>query len=135
MSCPPVKEIVAAVEGDEISESLYQHTLECGACAGILATLRDESEGLTICVGSLWVRERITCPHTDLLLAYGNGGLDEDEREYIAFHLDTVDCPHCQAEVARLQDLVDQQAPRRLKKALDDSMRRSAVFLDDLKKG
>jgi len=134
MSCPAVKDIVNAIEDSEIPRELQVHLESCGACAGILATLRDESEGLTICVGSLWVRERITCPHSDILLAYGNGGLDAEERDYVSFHLGIVDCPHCQAELSRLQDLVDQEAPRRLKSALDESMRRSAAALGDLRK-
>ncbi|MCA9321108.1 MAG: hypothetical protein KDB53_10250 [Planctomycetes bacterium] len=133
-SCPPVKDIVDAVEAVDMPLDLHEHIEACGACSGILATLRDETEGLTICVGSLWVRERITCPHSDILLSWVNGVLDPAESDYIAFHLETVDCPHCQAEVARLQAVVEQDSTKRVQQARDDSLRRSAVFIDGLRR-
>lgn len=134
MSCPPVQQIVEAVERDELSEALQDHIRSCHACADVLTALRDESDGLTICVGSLWVKERITCPHADILLGFVNDGLDPEEKDYIAFHLDTIECPHCQAEVQRLEDLVARGDERRVERAMDDAMRRSAVLLEQLRK-
>ena len=129
-SCPPVKDLVEAIENDDFSADLLDHAELCGACSSILSSLRDESEGLTISVGSLWVKERISCPHQDILLAFVNGALSAEEQEYLEFHLNVVDCPSCQSAVEEIKDLVDRKAPERLKRAMDESMRRSAAFLD-----
>ncbi len=131
MPCPPVKEIVQAVETGEAAPDLDDHIVVCEACAGILTALREESEGLTISVGALWVTECISCPHEDILLSFVNGGLGRSEADYITFHLETVGCPHCQAAIAQIEDrLARRDDTDRIKRAMDDSMRRSAVFLD-----
>ena len=131
MPCPPVKEIVRAVETDDMPSDLDVHLESCEACHGILVSLREESEGLTISVGALWVADRISCPHDDILLSFVNGGLGPAEADYITFHLETVGCPHCQAKVAEIEDrLARRDDSERIQRAMDDSMRRSAVFLD-----
>lgn len=131
MPCPPVKELVRAVENDEIPDDLEVHLEACDACRGIVVSLREESEGLTISVGALWVADRISCPHEDILLSYVKGGLSTEEADYIAFHLEVVGCPHCQAAVAQIEDRLERRDDSdRIQRAMDDSMRRSAVFLD-----
>lgn len=131
MPCPPVKEIVRAVESDQMPFDLEAHLEACEACHGILVALREESEGLTISVGALWVADRISCPHDDILLSFVNGGLGPSESDYISFHLETVGCPHCQASITQIEDrLARRDDTDRLQRAMDDSMRRSAVYLD-----
>ena len=131
MPCPPVKELVRAVETDEIPDDLDVHLEACDACSGIVESLREESEGLTISVAALWVADRISCPHDDILLSHVNGGLSADEADFIQFHLEVVGCPHCQAGIAQIEDRLERREDNdRIKRAMDDSMRRSAVFLD-----
>lgn len=48
-------------------------------------------------VGSVWREARVSCPHPDLLRAYHDGGLSEEQREYIRFHVEDAACPYCQA--------------------------------------
>jgi hypothetical protein len=54
-------------------------------------------------LGAIWRRERITCPDRDKLGSFLLGVLDDDEQDYIAFHLDVVGCPFCLANRADLQ--------------------------------
>ncbi|MCC9607035.1 hypothetical protein LOC68_14865 [Blastopirellula sp. JC732] len=70
-------------------------------------------------IGEIWRRHRLTCPSRETLGSYLLQVLDDEEAAYIQFHLDTVGCRVCQAN---LQDLASQQdaksedaAPRRQK--------------------
>ncbi|MCB9832971.1 MAG: hypothetical protein H6807_10880 [Planctomycetes bacterium] len=128
-----MKSLVAAVERDDLDVELADHVELCEACASILASLREESEGLTISVGDLWVRERISCPHRDILSAYLERGLGELEMDYIRFHLEVVDCPFCQAELGELED-PDARRAERLARVMDDSLRRSAAVIGEIKR-
>lgn len=132
-TCPPVKAFIDAVERDQLSPDLEDHVSLCEACASILASLREETEGLTISVGDLWVRERISCPHRDILLAYVDRSLGELEMDYLKFHLEVVDCPSCQSEVEELSSTEGRGA--RLDRAMDEAMRRSAAVIGEMKRG
>lgn len=134
MACPSVKEIIAGVEQGALTATLEDHLEACDACRAIYRGLRDETEGLTISIGSLWIRERISCPHDDILLSFVNGTLDEEESRFIDFHVGEVACPYCQAAVSEFQALVDREAPKRLKSAMEKSLRSSATFFDGLER-
>lgn len=133
-NCPPVAELAELLGHAEATAEMARHLESCGACSGILASMREESQGVSFTVAALWVKERISCPHSDILLAQINGALSQDEKDYIDFHVNLVECPHCQAEIERLRELVRERAPRRLDRALDESMRKSAVFLEDARR-
>ena len=92
-----------------------------------------EDEQLDMSVSEVWVRERISCPHRDILRAYLAGSLRHGERDYVAFHLETIECPFC---LANLEDLGvssrEDQAPLRdeVRRAAEHTWNSSAVFLD-----
>ena len=134
MDCPPVRQLVEAVESDDIGGELLLHLGNCMACSDVVSALRQETEGLSISVGALWIHERITCPHDDILLAHLNGGLDAEESDFIRFHLEVVECPRCMSRSEELRAGMDSSArPRDLDRALDESMARSAAFRDRLR--
>lgn len=54
-------------------------------------------------VGGIWRRHRLSCASRQQLGNYLLGVLAEEELDYIRFHLDTVNCPFCQANLADLQ--------------------------------
>ena len=60
-------------------------------------------------IGAIWRRQRLTCPTREQLGSYLLDVLDEEPGDYIRFHLDTVGCPFCVANLADLQAL--QQEP------------------------
>src|SRR5436309_376569 len=62
-------------------------------------------------LGAVWRRERLTCPSREQLGSFLLGVLDEGEQDYIDFHLRTVECPFCVANLADLEAL--QQEPAR----------------------
>lgn len=58
-------------------------------------------------VGAIWRRERLSCPTRDHLGGYLLEALDPDLQDYITFHVKTVGCPHC---TANLDDLAKKQS-------------------------
>jgi DNA-binding phage protein len=63
-------------------------------------------------LGAVWRRERITCPSRETLGSYLLQVLDEAEQDYLTFHLETVGCPFCLANLADLEALRQEPAPR-----------------------
>ena len=57
-------------------------------------------------LGAVWRRERLTCPTREQLGSYLLQVLADGDLEYIEFHLTTIGCPFC---VANLQDLQTRQ--------------------------
>jgi len=58
-------------------------------------------------LGSIWRRNRLSCPSRDKLGSYLLKVLDSEEMEYLQFHLETVGCRYCNAS---LGDLTQQHA-------------------------
>jgi hypothetical protein len=54
-------------------------------------------------LGAIWRRERISCPTREQVGSFLLGALDDGWQDYIAFHLDIVECPYCQANRADLE--------------------------------
>lgn len=63
-------------------------------------------------LGAVWRRERLTCPTREQLGSYLLEVLDADLQEYIEFHLQTVGCPFCQANLEDLRDHAADVAPK-----------------------
>lgn len=54
-------------------------------------------------LGAIWRRERLTCPTREDLSSYLFQVHDEARQDYIDFHLHTVECPYCTANLADLR--------------------------------
>ena len=62
-------------------------------------------------LGAVWRRERLTCPGREQLGSYLLQVLDEAEQGYIDFHVHTVGCPFCVANLADLRQRQQEAAP------------------------
>jgi hypothetical protein len=62
-------------------------------------------------LGAVWRRERLTCPTREQLGSYLLQVLDDKLQDYVDFHLQTVACPYCLANLADLQALQQEHAP------------------------
>ena len=58
-------------------------------------------------LGDIWRRNRLSCPTREQLGSHVLGILSEEESAFIAFHIETVGCRYCRAN---LDDLKLQQA-------------------------
>jgi hypothetical protein len=54
-------------------------------------------------IGAIWRRSRLTCPSRELLGNFLLQVLEGDQADYIEFHLKTIGCAFCQANLADLQ--------------------------------
>ena len=61
-----------------------------------------ESAGLHT-VGAIWRRSRLSCPDRTELGSFLLGALDEEQAEYIRFHIDEIGCRYCQANLDDLK--------------------------------
>jgi Putative zinc-finger len=56
-------------------------------------------------IGAIWRRNRLTCPSRELLGNHLLQVLDGEQQAYIEFHLQTIGCAFCLANLADLQAL------------------------------
>ena len=54
-------------------------------------------------VGEIWRRLRLSCPSRSQLGSFLLGTLEENHAEYVEFHLRTIGCRYCAANLADLQ--------------------------------
>jgi hypothetical protein len=64
-------------------------------------------------LGAVWRRERLTCPSREQLGSYLLQVLDDRDQDYFAFHLKTVGCPFCLANLADLEAMQQEPAQAR----------------------
>jgi len=67
-------------------------------------------------IGAIWRRERLSCPSREQLGNYLLQVLDSDWQDYIEFHLKTIGCAYCQANLADLQALQKPAEPQAQKR-------------------
>jgi hypothetical protein len=63
-------------------------------------------------IGAIWSRERLSCLSREQLGSYLLKVLDAGFQDYIDFHLHTVACAFCLANLADLQTLHKEPAPK-----------------------
>jgi hypothetical protein len=97
-----------------------------------LKAARDERDRGEHSLGAVWRRERLSCLSREQLGGYLHGVLDRDLQKYVEFHLKTIGCPTCEAN---LDDLREKQGEptsqtRRRKRYFETSAR----MLNDARK-
>jgi hypothetical protein len=85
-------------------------------------------------LGAVWRRERLTCPSRETLGSFLLEVLDEDEQDYIRFHLETVHCPYCLANLGDLQTAQKEAAPT-AKERRRRFFKSSAAYLQATREG
>ncbi len=55
-------------------------------------------------VGDIWRRHRLSCPSRRELGSYLLDALDQAERAYVEFHLQTIGCRYCAANLRDLEE-------------------------------
>lgn len=93
----PVEEMTAVERAMRDSDSLRTR-------AAGLVRRRDQGAHT---VGEIWRRLRLSCPSRSQLGSFLLGTLDENHAEYIDFHLRTIGCRYCAANLADLQQSAD----------------------------
>src|SRR5262245_46684060 len=78
----------------------------------ILRALMQERDRGEHSLGAIWRRSRLSCPSRDQLGSYLLQVLPEGEQDYVEFHLKTVACAFCLANLADLQTLHKEPTPK-----------------------
>jgi hypothetical protein len=95
------------------------------AVQALFAQVRQQEDRGEHSLGAVWRRERLSCPTREQLGGHLLQALDPDLLDYITFHLDTVGCPYCRANLDDLQRLAAEPAPARAarrKRIVDSSI-------------
>ncbi len=78
-------------------------------------------------VGEIWRRGRVSCPSRSLWTAYLDGQIGEGLRRYLEFHLETVGCRFCAANLDDLRSSDDAASQVRRQKIFQTSIGRLNV--------
>lgn len=90
-----------------------------------LAKVREERDRGEHSLGAVWRRERLSCMPRESLSGFLHGILDADLHRYVDFHIKTIGCASC---LANLEDLKEKQTEpvsetRRRKRYFETSAR------------
>lgn len=112
-------------------EAFLDEALPSAEMARLETTLRDDPTAMTRLaeiarrrdsdhhsLGDIWRRERISCPTREQLGSFLLGALDESHQRYVEFHLQTIGCRLCQAnldDLRREEEGTTETASRRRK--------------------
>lgn len=94
---------------------------------------RQDQGGRTL--GEIWRRDRVSCPSRTLWTSYLDGQIGSALRHYLEFHLHTVGCRCCAANLADLQTSVDAAAQSRRQKIFQTSIGRLKTAERSLREG
>jgi len=89
-----------------------------------LQQAREERERGEHSLGAIWQRERLSCLSREQWTSYLHDLLEPEHREYAEFHLNTIGCATCRANLDDIRERQTQNAgPKRRKKIVDSSTR------------
>jgi hypothetical protein len=69
----------------------------------------------------IWKLQRFSCPKRSTIGAYVLGTLDRQWRQYVDFHINTIGCRYCMANLHDLQEQNAQKQNRRLQARIMES--------------
>ena len=90
--------------------------------ARVVVLIRHRDQGGNT-IGEIWQRSRLSCPVRTVLGGYLLGTLSPDAAAYIEFHMNTVGCRVCQANLHDLEEQSTQsgQVPDRRRRFFESS--------------
>jgi hypothetical protein len=101
---------------DSLSEAetarIEQALRESAALQRTLRALMQERDRGEHSIGAIWCRRRLSCPTREQLGSYLLKVLDTTVQDYIDFHLHTIGCAFCLANLADLQALHKEPIPK-----------------------
>src|SRR5437588_11202951 len=110
------RELLAGYLDDTLSDHesarVEQALRESEALRQQLRALMTEADRGEHSLGAIWRRQRLSCPTREQLGSYLLQALDTGLQDYIEFHLSKISCPFCLANLADLQRLQQEPAPK-----------------------
>lgn len=110
------RELLAGYLDDALSESdtvqVEQALRQSDALRRQLRTMMQEHDRGEHSLGAIWRRHRLSCPTREQLGSFLLGVLEPDHQDYIDFHLHTIGCAFCLANLADLKSQQQDAAPQ-----------------------
>src|SRR5436190_20448111 len=101
------RELLHAYLDDALSEGetaqVEQSLRESEPLRHLLRNILQERDRGEHSIGAIWRRQRLSCPNREQLGSYLLQVLDSGLHDYIEFHLRTIACPSCIANLADLE--------------------------------
>ncbi len=101
------REVLASYLEDSLSDSqtaeVEQQLRQSDTLRQQLRMIQQERDRGEHTVGAIWRRHGLSCPGREKLGNFLLGVLEDDEQDYIEFHLKTIGCAFCQANLTDLQ--------------------------------
>jgi hypothetical protein len=112
---PVTREVLAAYLDDALSDRLTaeveQQLRQSETLRQQLRQLLQERDRGEHSVGAIWRRHRLSCPDRERLGSFLLGVLPDAENAYFEFHLKTIGCAFCQANLTDLQNQQKEATP------------------------
>ena len=92
-----------------------------------MEAVRDQVDRGEHSFGAIWRRERLSCPGREQLTQFLHGLLADELQKYVDFHLHTIACPYCLANLDDLKEKQQESTPqtkKRRQKIFDTSLNR-----------
>ena len=103
-----LEDALGEAETSEIEQTLRKSE----ALRRMLRLIMQEKDRGEHSLGAIWCRERLSCLSREHLGSYLLQALDTAHRDYIDFHIRTIGCSFCSANLADLQSLHKEPAPK-----------------------
>lgn len=89
--------------GPDDMAAVEQAMREDGQLASRIARTIAKRDAGVHSIGAIWRRNRVSCPTRDQLGSYLLGALEPEAHEYLDFHLETIGCRFCRANLEDLR--------------------------------
>lgn len=87
----------------EVMARIEEQLRSDGALAQRLVTIHGRRDAGVHSLGAIWRRGRLSCPSREQLGSLLLGALPPATAEYVRFHIETIGCRFCQANLADLE--------------------------------
>lgn len=132
MDCPEISELATFVESDDATEALRSHMEGCDACQEALKSLQEEILSLQIPLSEIWFRDHISCPHGEILAGFAEKTLEGEVMDYVRFHVEELDCPHCQSRLEEGVLNASEEGRQSMNRSRERVGEATSVLLDEL---
>jgi len=116
MNAAVTRELLDAYLDDSLNETetaRVEKTLrESESLRRMLRIVMQERDRGEHSISAVWRRERLSCPTREQLGSFLLQALDDGQQEYVEFHLQTVGCAYCLANLADLKALQQEAGPK-----------------------
>lgn len=132
--CPELRDLAHHVETGEGDPGLLAHVTSCDACQEAQENLEDEVMSLQISISELWFREQVSCPDEATLQRFRKKALTGEDRIYVVFHLETLECKTCQARLDEVDVKESPEVSRKASRSRGKVVDATTKLIGDLKK-